>query len=437
LRPARAGLGRARAIAIDISPLRDSVPYRALWLGQVVSLIGTHMRTVAVAFQIFALTKSTAAVGLVGLAEVVPLILVSIVGGPLVDTFDRRKIMAGAQLLLIADSAALAALSLWGSPGPGALYALVAVGSAVTAIDGPARSSAIPTLVASDQLPAAMALRQVLYQTTHIAGPALGGLLLGVLSNVGWIYVVDAMTFVAAFIALRWMPALRPGESMEREESPTAQLGLAAIREGLSYARRTPLLMSIFIIDLVAMIFGMPRAVFPALADGTFAVGPFGLGLLYAAPSAGALIGALTTGWVSRVRRRGVAVLISVAVWGAAITVAGVSLHSFILTLFWLAVAGAADVISAVFRSTILLEVTPDSLLGRMNALNLMVVTGGPRLGDVEAGFVAQAVGAGPSVVVGGVACLAGTVIVGSRFRSLRDYVSPETRRQRTSEQDS
>jgi MFS family permease len=435
LRPARVGLGRARAIAIDISPLRDSVPFRALWLGQVVSLIGTHMRTVAVAFQIFALTKSTAAVGLVGLAEVVPLILVSIVGGPLVDTFDRRKIMAGAQLLLIADSVALAALSLWGSPVPGALYALVAVGSAVTAIDGPARSSAIPTLVPPRQLPAALALRQVLYQTTHIAGPALGGLLLGVLANVGWIYLLDAMTFLAAFIALRWMPALRPGEPLEREQSPTAQqLGLAAIREGLTYARRTPVLMSIFIIDLVAMIFGMPRAVFPALADGTFAVGPFGLGLLYAAPSTGALIGALTTGWVSHVRRRGVAVLISVAVWGAAITVAGFSLHSFILTLFWLGIAGAADVISAVFRGTILLEVTPDSLLGRMNALNLMVVTGGPRLGDVEAGFVAHAVGAGPSVVVGGVACLAGTVIVGSRFRSLRDYVPPEAPKERTPE---
>jgi hypothetical protein len=433
LRPARAGLGRARTIAIDISPLRDSVPFRALWLGQVVSLIGTHMRTVAVAFQMFALTKSTAAVGLVGLAEVVPLILVSIVGGPLVDTFDRRKIMAGAQLLLIADSVALAALSLWGVPGPGALYALVAVGSAVTAIDGPARSSAIPTLVPPDQLPAALALRQVLYQTTHIAGPALGGLLLGILANVGWIYVLDAMTFVAAFVALRWMPALRPREPMEREQSPSAQLGLAAIREGLSYARRSSVLMSIFIIDLVAMIFGMPRAVFPALADGTFAVGPFGLGLLYAAPSAGALIGALTTGWVSRVRRRGVAVLVSVAVWGAAITIAGFSLHSFILTLFWLGVAGAADVISAVFRGTILLEVTPNPLLGRMNALNLMVVTGGPRLGDVEAGFVAQAVGAGPSVVIGGVACLAGTVIVGTRFRSLRDYLPPEAPGQRTS----
>ena len=437
MRPARAGLSRARAIAIDISPLRDSVPYRALWMGQVVSLIGTHMRTVAVAFQIFALTGSTAAVGLVGLAEVVPLILVSILGGPLVDTFDRRKIMAGAQLLLIADSATLAVLSLWGSPGPGALYALVAVGSAVTAIDGPARNSAIPTLVNSDQLPAAMALRQVLYQTTHIAGPALGGLFIGLLANVGWIYVVDAMTFVAAFAALRWIPALRPGESMEKEQPRTAQLGVAAIREGLSYARRTPVLMSIFIIDLVAMIFGMPRAVFPALADGTFAVGPFGLGLLYAAPSAGALIGALTTGWVSKVRRRGVAVLISVSVWGAAITVAGFSLGSFILTLFWLAVAGAADVISAVFRGTILLEVTPDPLLGRMNALNLMVVTGGPRLGDVEAGFVAQAVGAGPSVVVGGLACLAGTVVVGSRFRSLRDYVPPETLHQRMPEQGS
>jgi MFS family permease len=421
LRPARSRLDRARAVAIDISPLRDSVPYRALWLGQIVSLVGTHMRTVAVAFQIFSLTHSTAAVGLVGLAEVVPLILLSIVGGQFVDAFDRRKIMACAQVLLIADSIALAAISLAGRPTPAAIYVLVAIGSAVTAIDGPARTSAIPSLVASDELPAALALRQVSFHTTHIAGPALGGLLLGVLGSVGWLYTVDALTFVAALVALHFIPALRP----EKEgESPSPQLGLAAIRQGLSYAARTPILLSTFAIDLVAMIFGMPRAVFPALADGTFAMGAFGLGLLYAAISVGSLIGALTSGWVSRVRHSGRAVLISVAVWGAANTIAGLSLHSFVLTLLWLAVAGWADIISAVFRGTILLQVTPDRLLGRVNALNLMVVAGGPRLGDVEAGFVAQAFGAGPSMVIGGLACLAGTAVVGTRFRALRDYTS-------------
>src|SRR5680860_402699 len=196
---------------------------------------------------------------------------------------------------------------------------------------------------------------------------------------------------------------------MEKEESPTAQLGLAAIREGLSYARRTPVLMSIFIIDLVAMIFGMPRAVFPALADGTFAVGPFGLGLLYAAPAAGALVGALTTGWVGRIRRQGIAVVVAVAVWGAAIALAGLSLFSLVLTLFFLAIAGAADVVSAVFRGTMLLEATPAKLRGRVNSLNQMVVAGGPRLGDVEAGLVAGAIGPGPSIVVGGAACLIGT----------------------------
>jgi hypothetical protein len=166
----------------------------------------------------------------------------------------------------------------------------------------------------------------------------------------------------------------------------------------------------------------MPRAVFPALADQTFDVNATGLGLLYAAPSVGALLGALSSGWVRRVQRRGIAVLAAVAAWGTAITMAGLALFSFPLTLFCLAVAGAADVVSAVFRGSMMLEETPDELLGRVNGLNLMVVAGGPRLGDVEAGLVAQLIGPGDSVVVGGIACLAGTLIVGASSAPLRRY---------------
>jgi hypothetical protein len=294
------------------------------------------------------------------------------------------------------------------------------VASAVVAVDQPARTAMTPLLLPPEQIPAAMALRQVVFQSTQIAGPALGGLLIAVLRNVGWLYAIDSATFLAALIALGWVPASKPrppdADASER------RLGGAAIAEGISYALRTPVILSIFLVDLVAMIFGMPRAVFPALAEGSFQVGPAGLGLLYAAPAVGALSGALTTGWVKRVARRGVAVLVAVAVWGTAVTLAGLSLFSFPLTLFWLAVAGGADVISAVFRGTMLLETAPEDLLGRVSSLNLMVVAGGPRLGDVEAGLVAQAVGAGPSVVIGGVACLAGTLLVGATFRPLRDY---------------
>jgi MFS family permease len=379
------------------------------------------MRVVAVAFQVFSITGSPAAVGLVGLAEVVPLIIFAVLGGPLIDTADRRRIMLVTQGLLVLDSIVLAALTLAGRPSLWQIYVLVALASALTAIDQPARNAMTPRLVRAEQIPAAMALRQVVFQTTQIAGPALGGLLIAALSGVGWLYVIDALTFFAALVALRWVPpaTTRPSSSDEPRATP------GAIRQGLAFAFRNPVILSIFAIDLVAMIFGMPRAVFPALADQTFNVNPTGLGLLYAAPSAGALLGALSSGWVRRVQRRGVAVLAAVAAWGTAITLAGLALFSFPLTLFCLAVAGAADVFSAVFRGSMMLDETPDELLGRVNGLNLMVVAGGPRLGDVEAGLVAELIGPGSSVVVGGLACLAGTLVVGASSASLRRYRAP------------
>jgi len=392
-----------------------------------VSLIGTQMRLVAVPFQVYTITGSTVAVGFVGLVEVVPLIVFSIIGGSIADTFDRRKIMFVATLGLMLDSIVLAVLTFRGEPALWSIYALTALGSAFEAIDRPPRAAIIPDLVAEDQVPAAIALRQVSFQITHIVGPATGGLIIAALGGPGWVHAADAATFVAVLIALHWIPKQPPhaGERMDDEGRLTARL----IKEGVSFSLRTPLISSIFVIDLIAMIFGMPRAVFPQLADETFGMGAAGLGLLYAAPSAGALLGALTTGWVKHVRRQGIAVVIAVAVWGAAIAAAGLSLFSLGLTLMFLAIAGAADVVSAVFRGTMLLEATPVNLRGRVQALNLMVVSGGPRLGDLEAGLVAGAIGAGPSVVVGGLACLVGTGVVATRVKQLRAYVAPSSER--------
>jgi MFS family permease len=271
-------------------------------------------------------------------------------------------------------------------------------------------------------------LRQVALQTTHIVGPALGGLVIAVFGGPGWVHAADALTFVAALVSLRWVPRSIHHTGTDYGDN---RLTLRAMAEGLAYSWRTPVILSIFIVDLIAMVFGMPRAVFPALASETFALGAAGLGLLYAAPAAGALIGALTTGWVGRIRRQGIAVVVAVAVWGAAIALAGLSLFSLALTLLFLAIAGAADVVSAVFRGTMILEATPPNLRGRVNSLNQMVVTGGPRLGDVEAGLVAGAIGSGPSIVVGGAACLVGTGVVAWRFKELRSYVSPQSRGER------
>ncbi|HVF53450.1 MAG TPA: MFS transporter [Actinomycetota bacterium] len=404
----------ARALALDISPLRDSPAYRALWIGQIISFVGTNMRYVAVPVQVYRLTGSTVAVGLIGLAEVIPLIIVSVFAGALADSHERRALIAKTQIGLIASSLALAAISLMDRPSLYLIYGLTAIASAFNALDRPARTAMTPDLVAPGKISAAMALRQVVYQVTQIIGPLIAGLMLAVVA-VSWVYLVDAITYVAALVSLRWVPRSVPVD-------PNARVNLQSIRDGLSFSLKTPLVLSIFVIDLVAMIFGMPRAVFPALAEQTFGMGPAGVGLLYAAPSIGALIGAVTTGWVKNVRRQGRAVLISVMAWGLAITLAGLSLFSLALTMFFLAVAGAADVLSAVFRGTMLLEATPEELRGRVSAVQIMVVTGGPRLGDVEAGLAAGLVGAPGSVVVGGAACVAGTVLVGWVFRSLRDY---------------
>lgn len=382
-------------------------------MGQFVSFLGTNMRLVAVAWHVFQLTDSTVAVGLIGLAEVIPLILFSLVGGAIADSVDRRRLIARAQLGSMASSFALVILALMDSPPVILIYAVVATGSAVNAVDRPARLALLPHLVPPGKYPAAMALRQVLFQTTQIAGPAVGGIVIAS-AGLAWVYAFDGLSFLAALVALRWVPTI----PIEDQTQPT----VAAVAEGIRFATRSPLILSIFVIDLVAMIFGMPRAVFPALAQNTFGMGAAGVGLLYAAPSAGALLGALSSGWVSRVARQGRAVIAAVAVWGLGITLAGLALFSLALTLLFLAIAGAADVVSAIFRGTMLQANTPDPLLGRVSALNIMVVTGGPRVGDVEAGLVAGAVGAPASVVIGGLACLAGTVVVAAKFPHLRSY---------------
>ncbi|MFN2595077.1 MAG: MFS transporter [Actinomycetota bacterium] len=430
----RRRLDRARSLAIDISPLRDSVGYRALWLGQIVSLVGTQMRYVAVPYQVFRLTGSNLAVGLIGVAEVVPLIAFSLIGGSIADSMDRRRLIAVTQVGLMVASGALAAVTFSSShPSLAWIYGLTAVSAALSAIDRPARTAMVPGLVRAEQISSAMALRQVVMQVAAIVGPAIGGALIALLARgaassqtgIGAVYVIDGVTFVASLVALKWVPAQRPEElfdpdELEARRSITGQL--RAVREGLSFAVRERVISAVFLIDLSAMIFGMPRAVFPALAIRSFHGGAGVLGLLSAAPAVGALLGAVSTGWVRHVSRQGRAVIAAVAVWGLGITFAGLALFSLPLTLVLLAIAGAADVISAVFRGTMLLENTPDVLRGRLSALQIMVVTGGPRIGDVEAGTVASYVGAPASVVIGGVGCLIGTAAVGAWFKEFRDY---------------
>jgi MFS family permease len=393
----------ARGAVLDLTPLRVSREFRLLWLGEIVSHTGRHITVIALPFQVYQLTRSPLAVGLIGLVQVLPLMAGSMIGGAAADVVDRRKLLLATQSALVVTGL----LFVWGAtmdatPLP-FLYVVAALNAGLTAVDAPARTSAIPNLVGKENLASAMALNQVLFQLSDVAGPALAGLIIARFGLV-WAYAADVTSFLAtigALLAMRPMPPIR-------EEGRAVARGFRSIREGFSYLRGRRVLQSTFWVDLVAMIFGMPRALFPVLAAEAFHIGAQGLGLLYAAPAAGALVGAALTGWVRHVRHQGRAVLWAVAVWGVAILGFGLSTGAFWLALMFLAIAGTADVISAIFRTTILQSTVPDSLRGRLSSIHFMVVVGGPRLGDLEAGAVAALTSPVFSVVSGGLACVVG-----------------------------
>ena len=396
-----------RGVIVDIAPLRASPDYRRLWVADLVASAAHELVAVAVPFQVYLLTGSSLAVGLVGAAELVPLLLGSLAAGAFVDAHDRRRLILVAQVGAAACAAGLALLAAAGSPPLVAIYAVAAAIAGFASIEAPVRNASIPQLVGTNYLPPALALNQIVGQLTALAGPALAGVLLATL-GVTAVYVTAVAGFAVALVAILRVRPLPPAGG-----GVAARSGWAAVREGLAFARSTPVLLSTFVIDLNAMIFGMPRALFPALAVTTYHVGPGGLGLMYAAPGAGALLGAAASGWVGGVRRQGLAVIVSVVAWGAAIVAFGlVPREWFPLALVLLAAAGWADVVSAVFRNTILQLVAPDAMRGRLSALHIAVVTSGPRLGDVEAGAVAAATSVRFSVVSGGLACIAGVAIL-------------------------
>ncbi len=402
-----------RRFFVDIAPLRESRDFRWLYGGQLVSFLGSQLTIVAVPYQVFRMTNSSLQVGLVSLVQVVPLIAGSLIGGSIADGHDRRRVLLVTEVLLAMTSAGLAVNASVTHPALWPLYVITSAAAGLSGVERPARSAAIPSLVAPDRLPAAYALWQILLQVGQVAGPGLAGLLLAG-AGLATVYWIDVATFAAAFVSVLVMAPMPPVGGGRRP-------GLRSIVEGLGYLRGRQVLQGVFLIDINAMVFGMPRALFPALGTEVFHGGAQAVGYLYAAPGAGALIGALTTGWVSRVRRQGRAVVIAVIVWGAAIAAFGATTW-LPLALVFLAVAGWADVISAVFRNTILQLSIPDQLRGRLSALQIAVVSGGPRLGDFEAGVVAAAVDVPFSVISGGVACAAGAVVLARLLPSFSRY---------------
>ncbi|HUD16740.1 MAG TPA: MFS transporter, partial [Acidimicrobiales bacterium] len=399
-----------RGLLIDLTPLRESRDFRALISGQLVSVLGTQLTAVAVPYQVYHLTRSSLDVGLVSLTALFPLVLGSLIGGSVADVVDRRRLLILVELLMAASSAGLAVNADLG-PSLWPLFVFPALTAGLSGFDSSSRTAMIPNLVRRSEVSTANAMFQALFQLGSVVGPAAAGLLLAG-AGVRFVYWMDVASFGASLIAVFLISPQRPIGGGHRP-------GLRSIAEGLRFVRGRQAIQGAYLIDINAMVFGMPRALFPALAATVFRGGPSTVGFLYAAPGAGALIGALTSGWVNRIRRQGRAVIIAVIIWGLAI--AGFGLVAWLpAALVLLAVAGWADVISAVFRNTIIQLSVPDALRGRLAGLQTAVVTGGPRLGDLEAGAVATGFGDAVSVVSGGLACVVGALVLARllpRFR--------------------
>ena len=385
----------APRITVDLAPLRESRDFRLLFAGLLVSSLGNQLTTVAIPFQVYALTRSSLQVGLVSLAQLVPLIVGSLIGGTVGDVVDRRSLIAVTAAASCLAAAGLVLNSLAAHPSLLVIYLVSALAAGLTGFASPARNAAIPMLVSPRHLVAAYSFNQIVFQLAVIVGPLIAGLLIAS-AGIAWTYGIDAASFV-----MRPLPPEGGGQ----------RAGIRSILDGFSFLRGRQVLQGVYLIDLNAMIFGMPRALFPAMAATVFHVGPTGLGMLYAAPAIGGLLGASTTGWVESIVRRGRAVVVAVALWGVAITIFGFT-STLGVALGALAIAGWADVISAVLRNTILQSSIPDDMRSRLSSFQMAVVQGGPRLGDTEAGAVAALTSTEFSVISGGLACIVGAGVV-------------------------
>jgi MFS family permease len=405
--------------------------FRWLWLAQLVSQTGSQMQVVAINWHVYLLTKSPLALGFVGLTRVLPIVVFSMWGGVLADRADRRRVMFVSQSAMTAVSLALAALAFLRRDSVAAIYVLNALQASATSFDNPARQSLIPRLVPLADLPGALAMNLTMFQAATIAGPALAGALLasasalpwfGGTSAVGLIYALNAVSFLFVLAALY---AMHTSAAPERGDTPP-EPPLRALRSGLRFVFTTPLMVSTMALDFVATFFSGAMSLLPIVADQVLHVGASGYGWLAAAPATGALLGSLYTSVRPLPRRQGIALLWAVAAYGVATVVYGLS-RSYLLTFLALAGTGLADVISTVIRQTLRQLITPDSLRGRMTAVNMIFFLGGPQLGELEAGVVASwfapvAFGVTLSIVSGGLVTLATAAIVAAALPIVRRY---------------
>ena len=415
--PRNAGRGWLHLATLDIGPLRHHREFRLLFIGRLVSTFGNMITFVAVPYQVYQLTHSVFVVGMLGLAELAALIGFAMLGGALADAADRRKMVLLSEAGLMAGSILLAGNSLLTHPLVWLIFVVAALQGALDALQRPSLDALMPRLVDRDELAAAGALGTFRGTIGMIAGPALAGVLVAVV-GLPITYLVDIGTFVVGLACLLLMRAVPPPVDAARPS-------IRRVVEGIRYARSRPELIGTYVVDTVAMLFGMPMALFPAIAQGLG--GPKVLGLLYAAPAVGSFLFAATSGWTGRVHRHGMGVIIAATLWGVAIIFFGL-VPGLVPALTFLAFAGAADAMSGVFRQVIWNQTIPDSIRGRLAAIELLSYSGGPTLGNFEAGVVASLFSVRTSVVSGGVLCVVGCVLCAVALPAFRSYDEREWR---------
>ena len=407
---ARGLRGLLRHHAVDTRPMRI-VPYRRLLLGQGTAFIGSMLTQVAVPVQVYSISRSSLYVGFVGLAGLAPIVIFGLYGGAVADAVDRRRLYLWSSLGTWVVTLALLVQTLLDVRNVALILGLVVVQSAMFAVASSARGAIIPRIVPTDLVPAANTLNFTVGNVGQVIGPLIAGVLVSLHHGFAYAYSIDGLLFLAALYSALRLPSIEPDGSLGRA-------GLRSVLDGLRFIAERPVLVMSFGVDIVAMVLAMPRSLYPEVADERFhgVVGP-----LYAAIAIGAVIAGLSSGWIGRVRRQGVALTVAIVGWGACVAISGLARQLWLVVML-LALAGAADLVSAVYRQTILQTYAPDEMRGRMQGVFIAVVAGGPRLGDVRAGATAAATSATFSWVGGGIACMVVVVVAAAVVRPFWRY---------------
>jgi MFS family permease len=385
---------------LSLAPLRKHRDYRLLYTGQLISAFGSMITYVAVPYQVFAITHSSFMVGMLGAAQLIPLLLFALWGGAYADAMDRRRLLISSELLLSAGSLSLALNGLLPHASVSLIFVVSAAMSACNGFHRPALDAMTPRLVDREDLTAVSALNSLRMSLSTIVGPALGGVCIAAL-GFPLTYMLDVLSFMVSLASLAMIRSMPPAERVTRP-------GLRSIIEGLQYARSRPELIGTYAVDLVAMTFAMPMALFPSIA-GAWG-GAFAVGYLYSAMSFGSLFTAVFSGWTSRVSRHGAAVIIGAGTWALAVIALGFA-PNLLSALAFLAIAGAGDSVSTVFRGTIWNETIPSELRGRLSGVEMISYLSGPLLGNARAGWVAAISSNTVSIVSGGLTCFFGVLV--------------------------